>query len=116
MNIMKKLLLNPRFSFGVEDVNRSDMLEVNIGCGLKTYCVGWLALLAHYEVKLPGEYLNKISFFDTDFKVLNNRVGKLMSIAPRVMIKDGYYLIPNFTTKVFVISKYNISPHVAKVA
>ena len=68
MNIMKKLLLNPRFSFGVEDVNRSDMLEVNIGCGLKTYCVGWLALLAHYEVKLPGEYLNKISFFDTDFK------------------------------------------------
>lgn len=97
MNIMKKLLLNPRFSFGVEDVNRSDMLEVDIGCGLKTYCVGWLALLAHYEVKLPGEYLNKISFFDTDFKVLNNRVGKLMSIAPRVVIKDGYYLIPNFT-------------------
>lgn len=47
MNIMKKLLLNPRFSFGVEDVNRSDMLEVNIGRGLKTYCVGWLALLAH---------------------------------------------------------------------
>ena len=79
------------------------MLEVDIGCGVKSYCVGWLALMAHYEVKLPGEYLNKISFFDTDFKVLNNRAGKLMSIAPRIAIKDGYYLIPNFTK--YVINK-----------
>lgn len=100
---MKKLLLNPKFSFDMDDINRSDMLEVNIGCGLKSYCVGWLALLAHYEVKLPGEYLNRISFYDTNFNVLNNRAGKLMSIAPRVAIKDGYYLIPNFTK--YVINK-----------
>lgn len=104
----KVLLLNKDYSFdlqgnvkkGGENIHESgrvDKMNIQLG-GVECYLdVGWLSLLAHFEVALPLTDALKIRFYDCDSKLLRYRCGKLMTFNNPVKYDSKFRVVPGLT-------------------
>lgn len=68
----------------------------------KKYLVdlGWLSLIAHYEVNLPNSMLNRIwdiSFIECNIKSKNALTNKIMVFKRPMVVFEKYRIIPGFT-------------------
>lgn len=100
--MLKKFLIDPRYSFDVEELNGSanpfeQMVNICINGVTHKLSKGWLVLVAHYEVRLPIEHALKIHFTPVNSAVINNRAGYLMEFDRPLEHGDGFYIIPGFT-------------------
>lgn len=104
---------NPRYSFRLNGTFQLDgverapgMISIDVGDRVITAHTEWLALLSHYEVAIPGEYLQRIFFVECKSRVLKLKCGQWMQFRKPIPFEDGFYYIPGFTR--FALNKEQV--------
>lgn len=104
--MFKTLFLYPDYSFdlkgnckvnGLDVINNSNKLVINVNGYYKTFDKIWLGLLSHYEVNLPFKDILKISFIESKSKVIGIKCGFLMVFKRPIVLENGFRIIPGFT-------------------
>lgn len=106
---MKRLHYNERYWFEhngtyctvgrpKEIISDQKQITIDIGFGEKEYPAEWLGLLAHYEVNVPKEYLERIDFVPMESKSRRVRCRKQMVFSKNIPAWwAGFWIIPGLT-------------------